>query len=171
MSGNTYDNTLQALKYWRFRVFLLPLHNQATRRILEGSPHCDIYTEPTPAEQTQMMDGFLRFVEGWLNKIRRPHPHKNWVFSRTLYPLDPPYRNDRILPEIDFNLNTAILIVILSLCNCCKSFLFFFQFIHSCMISFICCFFFFYLLICLPPQHCVEPLYTLCMRELDEALI
>ncbi|XP_033220943.1 GATOR complex protein Iml1 [Belonocnema kinseyi] len=67
-----------ALKYWRFRVFLLPLHNQATRRILEGSPRCDIYKPLASSEQGAYMDGFLRFIEGWLNKIRRPNPNKNW---------------------------------------------------------------------------------------------
>ncbi|XP_071633733.1 GATOR complex protein Iml1 isoform X2 [Temnothorax longispinosus] len=68
----------QALKYWRFRVFLLPYNNPATRRILEGSPRCDIYTPLSNAEQASLMDGFLRFIEGWLNKIRRPNPNKNW---------------------------------------------------------------------------------------------
>ncbi|XP_016844784.1 GATOR complex protein Iml1 isoform X2 [Nasonia vitripennis] len=76
--GDTDFALVEALKYWRFRVFLLPLHNQATRKILEGSPHCDIYTPSTSAEQTTSMDGFLRFIETWLNKIRRPHPNKNW---------------------------------------------------------------------------------------------
>ncbi|KAG5345319.1 DEPD5 protein, partial [Acromyrmex heyeri] len=68
----------QALKYWRFRVFLLPYNNPATRKILEGSPRCDIYTTLSNAEQASLMDGFLRFIEGWLNKIRRPNPNKNW---------------------------------------------------------------------------------------------
>uniref|UniRef100_A0ABD2W441 DEP domain-containing protein n=1 Tax=Trichogramma kaykai TaxID=54128 RepID=A0ABD2W441_9HYME len=76
--GDTDFALVEALKYWRFRVFLLPLHNQATRKILEGSPHCDIYTPLTTTEQIAMMEGFLRFIEGWLNKIRRPHPNKNW---------------------------------------------------------------------------------------------
>ncbi|XP_018377284.1 PREDICTED: DEP domain-containing protein 5 isoform X3 [Trachymyrmex cornetzi] len=68
----------QALKYWRFRVFLLPYNNPATRKILEGFPRCDIYTTLSNAEQASLMDGFLRFIEGWLNKIRRPNPNKNW---------------------------------------------------------------------------------------------
>ncbi|XP_018377289.1 PREDICTED: DEP domain-containing protein 5 isoform X8 [Trachymyrmex cornetzi] len=69
----------QALKYWRFRVFLLPYNNPATRKILEGFPRCDIYTTLSNAEQASLMDGFLRFIEGWLNKIRRPNPNKNWT--------------------------------------------------------------------------------------------
>lgn len=75
----------QALKYWRFRMFLLPLNNVATRRILEGSSRCDIYTPPTNHEQAQLMDGFLRFIEGYLNKIRRPNTNKNWV-TKTPWP-------------------------------------------------------------------------------------
>lgn len=61
-------------------MFLLPSH-VATRKIVEGSPTCDIYTPPTESEQAQLMDGFLRFIEGWLNKIRRPYPNKNWVIK------------------------------------------------------------------------------------------
>lgn len=76
---NCFYFCCKALKYWRFRVFLLPLHNSATRKILEGSSRCDIYTSPSNAEQASLMDGFLRFIEGWLNKIRRPNPNKNWV--------------------------------------------------------------------------------------------
>ncbi|XP_014474176.1 PREDICTED: DEP domain-containing protein 5 isoform X5 [Dinoponera quadriceps] len=76
--GHTDFSLVEALKYWRFRVFLLPLHNSATRKILEGSSRCDIYTPPSNTEQALLMDGFLRFIEGWLNKIRRPNPNKNW---------------------------------------------------------------------------------------------
>ncbi|XP_014218095.1 GATOR complex protein DEPDC5-like, partial [Copidosoma floridanum] len=76
--GDTDLVLVEALKYWRFRVFLVPLPNQATRKILDGSSHCDIYAPSTSAEQTSLMDGFLRFIEGWLNKIRRPQPNKNW---------------------------------------------------------------------------------------------
>lgn len=60
-------------------MFLLPSTNAATKKILEGSTRCDIYTPLSPSEQSQLMDGFLRFIEGWLNKIRRPVPNKNWV--------------------------------------------------------------------------------------------
>ncbi|XP_014474175.1 PREDICTED: DEP domain-containing protein 5 isoform X4 [Dinoponera quadriceps] len=77
--GHTDFSLVEALKYWRFRVFLLPLHNSATRKILEGSSRCDIYTPPSNTEQALLMDGFLRFIEGWLNKIRRPNPNKNWT--------------------------------------------------------------------------------------------
>lgn len=88
-------------------MFLLPLQNQATRKILEGSPHCDIYTQSTPLDQTSLMDGFLRFIEGWLNKIRRPQPNKNWVFFPPLF----------LRLEIDFLMITFDLItLVLMLC-------------------------------------------------------
>ncbi|KZC10817.1 DEP domain-containing protein 5 [Dufourea novaeangliae] len=61
------------------RVFLLPLHTSVTRKFLEGSSRCDIYTPLTTAEQVSLMDGFLRFIELWPNKIRRQNPNKNWV--------------------------------------------------------------------------------------------
>ncbi|XP_044593243.1 GATOR complex protein Iml1 isoform X6 [Cotesia glomerata] len=76
--GDTDFSLVEALKYWRFRMFLLPSTNAATKKILEGSTCCDIYTPLSPSEQSQLMDGFLRFIEGWLNKIRRPIPNKNW---------------------------------------------------------------------------------------------
>ncbi|XP_057336662.1 GATOR complex protein Iml1 isoform X5 [Microplitis mediator] len=76
--GDTDFSLVEALKYWRFRMFLLPSTNAATKKILDGSTRCDIYTPLTPSEQSQLMDGFLRFIEGWLNKIRRPIPNKNW---------------------------------------------------------------------------------------------
>ncbi|XP_015177814.1 PREDICTED: DEP domain-containing protein 5 isoform X2 [Polistes dominula] len=76
--GHTDFSLVETLKYWRFRVFLLPMNNFATRKILEGSSKCDIYTPASAAEQASLMDGFLRFIEGWLNKIRRPLPNKNW---------------------------------------------------------------------------------------------
>ncbi|XP_028048788.1 GATOR complex protein Iml1 [Monomorium pharaonis] len=76
--GHTDFALVETLKYWRFRVFLLPYNNPATRKILEGSSRCDIYSPLSNAEQASLMDGFLRFIEGWLNKIRRPNPNKNW---------------------------------------------------------------------------------------------
>ncbi|XP_017789838.1 PREDICTED: DEP domain-containing protein 5 [Habropoda laboriosa] len=76
--GHTDFALVEALKYWRFRVFLLPLHYSVTRKFLEGSSRCDIYTPLTTSEQISLLDGFLRFIELWPNKIRRPNPNKNW---------------------------------------------------------------------------------------------
>ncbi|CAL7950358.1 unnamed protein product [Xylocopa violacea] len=76
--GHTDFALVEALKYWRFRVFLLPLNNSATRKLVEGSTRCDIYTPLTTTEQVSLLDGFLRFIEQWPNKIRRPNANKNW---------------------------------------------------------------------------------------------
>lgn len=62
----------QALKYWRFRTLLLPLNNPATKLILDGAPHCDIYPEPTKMDLEDLSNGFLRMTELHLNKIKRP---------------------------------------------------------------------------------------------------
>lgn len=59
------------------------MNNPATRKLIEGSPRCDIYTPLSPNEQAIYMEGFLRFIEGWLNKIRRPNSNKNWVRNET----------------------------------------------------------------------------------------
>nr|XP_022917865.1 GATOR complex protein DEPDC5 isoform X2 [Onthophagus taurus] len=60
-----------SLKFWRFKIFLLPLNNAATKRILEGSQRCDIYTPLTPSEHQLMVEGFLKFTEAVVNKIKR----------------------------------------------------------------------------------------------------
>lgn len=69
-------SSFQALKYWRFRVYLLPVNQMATRRILEGSEHCDIYVPPSIEDQSQMVKNFLRFIETFVNRIKRPNAHK-----------------------------------------------------------------------------------------------
>ncbi|KAK9687602.1 Vacuolar membrane-associated protein Iml1 [Popillia japonica] len=73
--GDTDFSLVDALKYWRFRVYLLPLNNAATKRIIEGS-HCDIYGPMTSADHQQMVEGFLKFIESVVNRIRRPNAKK-----------------------------------------------------------------------------------------------
>lgn len=61
------------LKYWRYRMYLLPKEHPAMKKILEGkSNRCDIYTE-VPLNETgkQQIDDFLRYVEMYLNRIKR----------------------------------------------------------------------------------------------------
>ena len=43
------------------------------KKILEGAPHADIYTPLTEEEQTVLVDGFLKFIETCINRIRRPN--------------------------------------------------------------------------------------------------
>lgn len=65
---------IESLKFWRTRFLLLPACVTATKRITEGEVHCDIYGDRPRADEDewQLLDGFIRFVEG-LNRIRRRH--------------------------------------------------------------------------------------------------
>ncbi|GLH03982.1 uncharacterized protein GBIM_09784 [Gryllus bimaculatus] len=66
----------EAQKYWRFRVYVVPLNQQDTKKILDGAEHCDVYSTPTSEEQGHLVIDFLRFIETWVNRIRRPATHK-----------------------------------------------------------------------------------------------
>ncbi|XP_034240343.1 GATOR complex protein Iml1 isoform X2 [Thrips palmi] len=85
--GDTDFALAEALKYWRFRVYLLPVNQMATRRILEGSEHCDIYVPPSIEDQSQMVKNFLRFIETFVNRIKRPNAHKKPRDQVSLLPL------------------------------------------------------------------------------------
>ncbi|XP_049824160.1 GATOR complex protein Iml1 isoform X3 [Aethina tumida] len=69
--GDTEFVLVEALKYWRFRVYLLPLNNTATKKIIDGAPHCDIYSLPTSQDHQLMVEGILKFIETAVNKIKR----------------------------------------------------------------------------------------------------
>jgi len=63
-------------KYWRFRMYALPLNPfvQMTKKLMEGplAMRCDIYENPGPEDEVNLVAGFLKFVETCMNKIRRP---------------------------------------------------------------------------------------------------
>lgn len=65
-------------------MYLLPKEHPATKKILEGtSSRCDIYTEVTnDIKSEQQIDEFLKFVETYLNKIKRLQCRKARVRSR-----------------------------------------------------------------------------------------
>ncbi|XP_043924800.1 GATOR complex protein DEPDC5 [Protopterus annectens] len=73
-AGSEDFSLIESLKFWRTRFLLLPANTGATKRIMEGETRCDIYGEMTRSdeEEWQLLDGFIRFVEG-LNRIRRRH--------------------------------------------------------------------------------------------------
>lgn len=73
-TGSEDFSLIESLKFWRTRFLLLPACVTATKRITEGEAHCDIYGDRPRAdeEEWQLLDGFIRFVEG-LNRIRRRH--------------------------------------------------------------------------------------------------
>ena len=66
----------EKLKHWRFRLYLLPVKPfyTYTAQIKEGARNCrcDVYKAPSVEETINMAEGFLRFVETCLNKIKRP---------------------------------------------------------------------------------------------------
>lgn len=64
------------LKYWRYRMYLLPNQHPAIKKILDGqSERCDIYTEGQIDSPMKYIDNFLRFVETHLNKIKLENRH------------------------------------------------------------------------------------------------
>ncbi|XP_059839235.1 GATOR complex protein DEPDC5 isoform X5 [Hypanus sabinus] len=73
-SGSEDFSLIESLKFWRTRFLLLPACVTATKRIMEGESHYDVYGETLRSDQEewQLLDGFIRFVEG-LNRIRRRH--------------------------------------------------------------------------------------------------
>ncbi|KAL1140271.1 hypothetical protein AAG570_000203, partial [Ranatra chinensis] len=74
--GDTEFTLMEALKYWRVRVYLLPLRQAVTKRIFDGAEHCNIYPPHSASEQASLAESFLRFIETWVNKIRRPPNYK-----------------------------------------------------------------------------------------------
>nr|CAD7570654.1 unnamed protein product [Timema californicum] len=70
--GDTDFQLAEAQKYWRFRMYLLPLNHVATKKILEGADHCDIYTPLSSEELGHLVEGFLRFLETYINRNKRP---------------------------------------------------------------------------------------------------
>ncbi|XP_073982946.1 GATOR complex protein Iml1 isoform X2 [Rhodnius prolixus] len=75
--GDTDFPLIESLKYWRFRIYLLPFCQSGTKKILEGSEYCDVYTPLTAEEQRTLTDNFVKYIETWVNKIRRPQNHVN----------------------------------------------------------------------------------------------
>lgn len=65
----------QNLKYWRYRMYLLPKEHAATKKIMESPTliPCDIYAENSNDNTKQQVDDFMRFVEAYLNKNRKIH--------------------------------------------------------------------------------------------------
>jgi len=81
------DFTLtENLKHWRFRMYVLPLQpfTPFTNQIKYGSPdcRCDIYKKLTPEEYVNLAEGFQKFVETCLNKIKRPNSVTNDHYRR-----------------------------------------------------------------------------------------
>ncbi|XP_018575456.1 GATOR complex protein DEPDC5 isoform X3 [Anoplophora glabripennis] len=104
--GDTEFVLVDALKYWRFRVYLLPLNNTATKKIIEGNDHCDIYTLPTNSDHQQMVDGLIKFIETAVNKIKRSSIPKKPRMSLSILSL-PPLAQPRRNSMSNFSQNTT----------------------------------------------------------------
>lgn len=77
------------MKYWRYRMYLLPKDDPVMKRIVdENLEHCDIYvSDNSQTTQKQQVEEFLRFVETHLNKIRRvkkPRVRKSLSFISSM---------------------------------------------------------------------------------------
>ncbi|XP_035917086.1 GATOR complex protein Iml1 isoform X3 [Anopheles stephensi] len=76
--GDTDYPLHENMKYWRYRMYLLPKDDPAMKKILDGTVRrCDIYQEDTPfPPDRQICNDFVRFVEAHLNKIKKLQPAK-----------------------------------------------------------------------------------------------
>ncbi|XP_058838167.1 GATOR complex protein Iml1 isoform X2 [Topomyia yanbarensis] len=76
--GDTDFQLLENMKYWRYRMYLLPREDPAMKKILDGTvKRCDIYTEDKPIQsEKHVCNEFIRFVESHLNKIKKASAKK-----------------------------------------------------------------------------------------------
>uniref|UniRef100_A0A182PF51 DEP domain-containing protein n=1 Tax=Anopheles epiroticus TaxID=199890 RepID=A0A182PF51_9DIPT len=76
--GDTDYPLQENMKYWRYRMYLLPKDDPAMKKILDGTvQRCDIYHEDSPfPPDRQVCNDFVRFVEAHLNKIKKLQPAK-----------------------------------------------------------------------------------------------
>jgi hypothetical protein len=61
------------MKYWRYRMYLLPKDDKCTKRILEENlDRCDIYTQDKSSKFYKcQVDDFVKFVENNINKLKK----------------------------------------------------------------------------------------------------
>lgn len=55
-------------------MYLLPWRQEATKQIMENlneNFYCDIYKIPTMEEQVRFTNKFVKFIETWINRIKR----------------------------------------------------------------------------------------------------
>ncbi|XP_055702143.1 GATOR complex protein Iml1 isoform X7 [Phlebotomus papatasi] len=75
--GDTDFMLHENLKYWRYRMYLLPKDHPAMKKILDGlATRCDIFTEIQADSPKQQIEEFLKYVEMHLNRIKRMHCNK-----------------------------------------------------------------------------------------------
>lgn len=81
-------------------MYLLPKEHPATKKILETYPliPCDIYTENSMDSTKQQIDDFMRFVETYLNKIRKIHFQRT---TRVSFKFSFPLKLNVIIPKLN----------------------------------------------------------------------
>lgn len=111
------------MKYWRYRMYLLPRDDPAMKKILDGSAkRCDIYTEDKPIQSDQhLCNEFVRFVEINLNKIKKvasKKPRVSWTFNFCFILLNCRYRLSAAdFVEAIFVLSTDCFVILITLNN------------------------------------------------------
>jgi len=75
--GDSDYQLIEGLKFWRFRLLVLPTMHSITKKIIdqymsdEETFQCDLYHVFTVNEKLQLQTGFLKFIE-MINRIKRP---------------------------------------------------------------------------------------------------
>uniref|UniRef100_T1J2N4 DEP domain-containing protein n=1 Tax=Strigamia maritima TaxID=126957 RepID=T1J2N4_STRMM len=95
--GQGHFNLIESLKYWRFRVCLIPYHTNATNRQMTESEKYYGRTSLTPERETQMVDNFLRIIEV-INKMKKKNVIKKTLKSSTF--VKPPFLSRASHPMI-----------------------------------------------------------------------
>ncbi|CAG0888714.1 unnamed protein product [Darwinula stevensoni] len=87
-TSTRYDCCPQDLKYWRFPMVLLPqCHVCTTKQIVEEKmQHFDVYQVLCEEDVAVLTDGFLKFLESAVNRIRRPAPARKHRGSSGMRP-------------------------------------------------------------------------------------
>ncbi|XP_062137286.1 GATOR complex protein Iml1 isoform X2 [Drosophila sulfurigaster albostrigata] len=61
---------MDSLKYWRFRMYLLPRENMVNKIVSFGSQRCDIFTDAVVDNTREQIDDFVRLIEN-VSKLKR----------------------------------------------------------------------------------------------------
>ena len=79
LRGDSDYQLIESLKYWRFRLLVLPTMQSITKKIIdkylsnkEDDFNCDLYHAFKEEDRTQFQAGFLKLIET-INRIKRPN--------------------------------------------------------------------------------------------------
>lgn len=84
-------NSFSSLKYWRLRMILMPLapFTAINKEILDPQVvHCDVYNKVP--DKIDHMEGFHRFLDSCINKVRRKTPTQAEKPGRIIITKDTP---------------------------------------------------------------------------------